>query len=301
MIPYGSLVVYVTPRRMRRHIKRLLPNQDWHSNDGALSTAAVAAANYGDVVKTSEGVPILVERATLVDLLMGIKRQTQIIYPKDIAWICLKLGIGPGAKVLEAGCGSGGLTLALSWFCGPTGQVISHDARPEFVKLARRNLDWAGLGANVELHERDIAQGFAAIEADALFLDMREPWLHLDKIPTAVKRGAMVGFLLPTAPQVSQLLAGLETGAFGEIEVHELLLRAWKPLADRLRPQDRMAAHTGFLVFCRQQKPCPEFAASKRQGTRERKQQAALDARLADRKEQKTAPDQETALQEEDY
>lgn len=283
MIPYGTLVVYVTPRRLRRHIKRLLPDQDWHSNDGALRAADVAASNYGDVVKTSEGVPVLVERATLVDMLMGIKRQTQIIYPKDIAWICLKLGIGPGVKVIEAGCGSGGLTMAFSWFCGARGYVVSHDARDEFVKLARRNLDWACLGDNVQLYQHDIAEGFLCTDADALFLDVREPWLYLDKIPDAVKRGAMLGFLLPTVPQVSQLLVGLETGPFGEIEIHELLLRAWKPLADRLRPQDRMAAHTGFLVFCRFQEPCPEFTASKRQGTRERKQQAALEARLAAR------------------
>jgi len=281
MIPYGSLVVYVAPKRLRRHIKRLLPGEDWHSNDGALKACDVAAADYGDVVKTSEGVPIRVEQATLVDMLMGIKRQTQIIYPKDIAHICMKLGAGPGRKIIEAGCGSGGLTLAFSWYCGPGGRVVSHDLREEFVRLARRNLDWAGLGANVSLHVRDIGEGFMDSGADALFLDVREPWLYLEHIPKAVKAGSMLGFLLPTVGQVSQLLAGLERGPFGEVEVLELLLRPWKPLADRLRPQDCMTAHTSFLVFCRQQPQNAEFAAMMPKGTRERKQQAALDARLA--------------------
>ena len=77
---------------------------------------------------------------------MGLKRQTQIIYPKDIAHICMRLGVGPGRTILEAGCGSGALTIALSWFAGPNGKIVSHDAREEFVRLARRNLDWAQVG-----------------------------------------------------------------------------------------------------------------------------------------------------------
>lgn len=278
MIPWGALVVLVTPK-LRRHIKRLLPDENWQSNDGCLAASDVAAADYGDVVLTSLGVPIRVEQATLVDKLMGIKRQTQIIYPKDIAQICLKLGAGPGRVIVEAGCGSGGLTLALSWYCGSDGKVVSHDAREEFVKLARRNLDWAGLGDNVELHHRDIADGFAAENGDALFLDVREPWLYLEHIPNAVKKGAQIGFLLPTIGQVSQLIAGLEKGPFGEVEVCELLLRQWKPLADRLRPQDRMAAHTGFLIFCRLQPQSEVFANYLPKGTRERKQEAARKAR----------------------
>lgn len=278
MIDFGSLLVFVTPKK-RRYIKKLQQGEDWHTNDGVLTADAVAAANYGDVLKTSLGMPVRIEEATLPDMLMGIKRKTQIIYPKDIAQICLRLGAGPGRKLLEAGCGSGGLTLALSWFCGPTGKVISHDAREEFARLARRNLDWAGLGDNVELHCRDIATGFADKDADALFLDVREPWLYLRQAQEALKPGASAGFLLPTIGQVSQLLAGLEEAPFGDVEVCELFIRPWKPLADRLRPADRMTAHTGFLVFCRQQARSEEFDEWLPLGTRERKQQAALLAR----------------------
>lgn len=275
MIPFGSLVIYATPRK-RRYLKRLVAGETWHTNDGALAYDDVAKLDYGAIAFTSLGMPVRVERPGLIDLLTGIKRQTQIIYPKDIAYICLKLGVGPGRKIIEAGCGSGGLTLALSWHCGPTGRVISHDAREEFAKLARRNLDWAGLGENVDLYARDIEAGFAADNADALFLDMREPWLYLDKIEPALKPGAPIGFLLPTTGQVSQLLAAMENGPFGDIEVCELMLRPWKPLADRLRPTDRMAAHTGFLIFARLQPQSPEFAAFLPAGTRERKQRAAL-------------------------
>lgn len=279
MIPYGSLLVYVTPKG-RRYLKRLEEGQDWHSTDGILPAAQVAALDFGSETRTSLDVPMLVQEATLTDRLQGIKRQTQIIYSKDIAYLCLRLGAGPGRTIIEAGCGSGGLTTGLSWFCGPTGRVISHDAREEFVALARRNLTWAGVGDNVELHHRDIAEGFAATNADALFLDVRTPWEYLQHAAMAVRPGATLGFLLPTVDQVSKLLMGLEQGPFAETEVCEIFIRRWKPLADRLRPEDRMTAHTGFLVFCRQQQCSADFLSRKPLGTRERKQEAARLARL---------------------
>lgn len=281
MISYGSLVVYVTPKG-RRYIRRLEPDSDFNSTNGSLPAAEVAGCEFGAVAHTNLGVPVRIERATLTDILMGVKRNTQIIYPKEIAWICLKLGAGPGRRIIEAGCGSGALTVALSWFCGKDGKVISHDCREEFTKLAARNLNWAGVGNNVELHVRDIADGFAANGADALFLDVREPWLYLNQILAAVKPGASIGFMLPTVPQISKLLAGLEQKSFGSVEVSEILIRNWKPLADRLRPNDRMVAHTGFLVFCRQQEQSREFDYYLPPGTRERKQQAALAERLTD-------------------
>lgn len=280
MIAYGTLVVFVTPKG-RRYIKKLEEGRDWHSQDGILRAADVAASDFGGMARTSGGVPIRIDEASLADRIMGIKRQTQIIYPKDIAYICLRLGAGAGRVIAEAGCGSGGLTLALSWFCGPDGKVISHDIREEFTRLARRNLDWANLGGNVELHCRDIADGFAVEGADALFLDVREPWLYLTQAAAAVKKGAQLAFLLPTAPQLSQLLLALEDSPFGEVEVCEIFLRQWKPNADRLRPQDRMTAHTGFLVFCRQRQALPEFERWLPRDTRERKQDAAKMARLA--------------------
>ena len=174
------------------------------------------------------------------------------------------------------------MTCGLSWFCGPTGRVVSHEAREEFAKLARRNLEWAGLGENVTIHHRDIADGFCVDNADALFLDVRTPWEYLDHALRAVRPGGMFGFLLPTVDQVSKLLLGIEQRPFAEVEVCEILVRRWKPVADRLRPEDRMTAHTGFLVFCRQQERSEAFETFVPLGTRQRKQEAARQARLAE-------------------
>lgn len=279
MIEYGSLVVLVSPRG-RKYIRRLTEGEDWHSTDGILAASEVAQHSFGEEVYTHLGVPLLLEEATLFDRLQGIKRQTQIIYAKDIAQICLMLGAGSGKTIAEAGCGSGGLTLALSWFCGPTGRVVSHDAREEFVALARKNLTWAGLGANVELHHHDIENGFLVHNADALFLDVRTPWLYIDQALAAVRPGATLGFLVPTTDQIKELLLALEQRDIAHIEVTEILKRNWKPLADRLRPEDRMTAHTGFLVFCRHQKVSEDFRSRTHMGTRERKQEAARQKRL---------------------
>ena len=150
------------------------------------------------------------------------------------------------------------------------------------MKLARRNLEWAGVGDNVEIVHRDIADGFCIDNADALFLDVRTPWEYLDHAVKAVKPGAMFGFLVPTVDQVSKLLMGLEKGPFADIEVCEILMRNWKPVADRLRPEDRMVADTGFLIFARHQERSAKWDECRTAslGTRERKQEAARRERL---------------------
>ena len=289
---YGDLVILLSPRGKRR-MMRVEEGRDWHTQDGVVSMADLAAAAFGSVVRTSLGVPFRVLRPQLHDLIMGIKRQTQIMYPKDMGLICLKLGVGAGRTILEAGSGSGGFTIALSWFSGPAGRVHTFEAREEFHKLARRNLDWAGVGENVSLHLRDIGDGFGLDDpavlngqkADALFLDVRTPWEYLDHALEALVPGAPLAFLLPTVDQVSRLLLALERGPFEETEVCEILVRPWKPVPDRLRPADRMSAHTGFLVFSRHQERSPLWDEHLVLGTRERKQHAARLARLGQTEE----------------
>lgn len=285
----GDLILLVSPRGKRRMLR--LENDgkhDLHTQDGVLGMETLAATSFGGEARTSLGVPFRVQRPVLWDLVMGIKRQTQIMYPKDMGLVCFKLGVGPGRTVLEAGSGSGGFTIALSWFAGPTGRVHTFEAREEFHKLARRNLTWAGVGGNVNLHLRDIADGFGLDDpavlggnrADALFLDVRTPWEYLEQAVAALVPGAPLAFLLPTVEQVSRLLLALERGPFEETEVCEVLVRPWKPVPDRLRPADRMNAHTGFLVFSRQQERSSAWDEHLVLGTRERKQHAARLARL---------------------
>ncbi|MCC8194187.1 MAG: tRNA (adenine-N1)-methyltransferase [Deltaproteobacteria bacterium] len=279
MPAYGDLFILVTPKG-KRIMRRLREGEDVHGNDGVLPAADIAAAEFGQIVVTRQGCPYRLMRPSLYDLLRGVKRQTQVLYPKDIGYICVRLGVGNGTHVIEAGSGSGTLTMALSWFSGDTGHVYTYEAREEFYKLSGRNLEWAGLGRNVTRCLRDIAEGFDQTDADALFLDVRTPWEYLDNALAATRPGARFAFFVPTVNQVSALLRGMETRAFADIEVEEVFIRRWKALADRLRPDDRMIAHTGFLVFARQQAMSEAFDARTPKGTRERKQEAARRERL---------------------
>jgi len=254
MPAHGELVQMVSPKG-KRYLLRAGASDALHTHDGVIPMEDIVNAVYGATLMTHKGKPYRLLRPTLYDLVKGVKRQTQIIYPKEIGYICMKLGVGAGRRIIEAGSGSGSLTVALSWFAGETGRIYTYEQRPEFYDLCRKNLEWAGVGHNVEQFNRDISEGFLQDNVDALFLDVRTPWDYLEQAAAAVAPGAPLGFLLPTTNQVSDLLAGLEKGPFAGVEVLEILLRRYKPVPDRLRPDDRMVAHTGFLVFARQQHP----------------------------------------------
>ena len=156
-----------------------------------------------------------------------------------------------GSRVIEAGTGSAGLTTALAWAVAPGGEVFTYEVRPEIYQLARRNLERVGLLPYVSMHQVSIASGFRQRDVDAVFLDVREPWQYLDHVRTALRPGGFFASLLPTTNQVSLILAGLESNGFADVVVEELLLRGYKPVPERLRPDDMMIAHTGFLVSAR--------------------------------------------------
>ncbi|NJB68635.1 tRNA (adenine57-N1/adenine58-N1)-methyltransferase [Desulfobaculum xiamenense] len=299
MLEPGQLVLLISPKG-KRYMKVLDLEQDLHVQEGILSMADVAAAEFGSVVYTHLGKPFRLVRPSLADMVKGVRRQTQVLYPKEIGYLLVKLGIGAGKTVIEAGSGSGSFTVALSHTVGSTGRVYTYERRPEFAELCRKNLERYGLAGHVEqVVGHDIADGFvkntaeAGTLADALFLDVRTPWEYVHHIASAIKPGSPVAFLLPTISQVSDLLKALEVAPFADVEVLEVLVRRWKTVPDRLRPEDRMVAHTGFLVFARHQERMDEFEAHRTLGTRERKQEAARLERLGEGGEAAEAPESE--------
>lgn len=246
----GDTVMLVAEDQKRTLIK-LQRGQQWHSNRGFIRHDELIGQPLGRMVVTRLGHAYLVLEPSTHDLIRYLKRTTQIIFPKDAAHIVQRLNLYPGRRVVEAGTGSGGLTLALARAVMPHGRVVSYEERAAMSELAGKNLARFRLLDYVDLKVRDAADGFDERNVDALFLDMREPWRCLPAARAALKGGGFFGALLPTANQVSELLRALEAHNFADVEVEELLLRAYKPNADRLRPADRMVAHTGYLIFGR--------------------------------------------------
>lgn len=250
--------VLLVSRDRKSFIIRLSPGARLSTHRGVVAHDDLIGVPWGAQVSSHLGYPFLLLRPSTDDLLRHLERTTQIVYPKDAGYITLKMRIAPGCRVIEAGSGSGGLTLLFAQAVSPTGRVYSYEIRPEIQQLARKNLERLGLAEFVEFKLRDIAEGFDEQDADALFLDLPNPWDYLSQAHAALVGGGFFGAILPTTNQVSRLLDALEKANFGLIEVEELLLRQYKAVSARLRPMDRMVAHTGYLIFARALVPLGE-------------------------------------------
>jgi tRNA (adenine57-N1/adenine58-N1)-methyltransferase catalytic subunit len=249
----GDWVLLLSPdRSAKRFFLRLVAGQQLHTHRGFIKHDEMIGQPYGSFVKTQLGQKFLLLQPSTFDFVMHVKRISQIIYPKEIGYIIMRLNVFPGARIIEAGTGSGALTLALSRIVQPNGRIYTYEEREDMSALARKNLDRGGVLDVVEQKLRDIRDGFDERQADALFLDVREPWLFITQAHAALKGGGFFGSLVPTANQLSELLQEMETaGGWADIEVTEIMMRNYKPVAERLRPEDRMIGHTGYLLFAR--------------------------------------------------
>ena len=250
MLKEGDTVQIVDKKN--RFFLRLKKGEILGTHKGNVSHDNIIGKNYGDIVETHLGEKFTILRTTIYELIMyGIKRKTQIIYPKDSAYITLRLGITDGMKVLESGLGSGGLTIVMANAVKPTGKIYGYEIKESHLKNLIKNIELAKLEDYVETFHKDLGEPLPENFFDAAFIDVREPWKYLNNIYNSLKIGANIGFLLPTTNQVSELLKELEKFRFYQTEVLEILLRKYKPVPDRLRPEDRMVAHTGYLIFSR--------------------------------------------------
>jgi len=244
-------LVQLVADRNKSFIFRLKPGEIFQSHHGVIHHEALIDIPWGSQVKTHLGKVFIILQPALDDLLRAIPRTTQIIYPKDIGYIIVTMGIGPGSNVIEAGTGSGALTIALAYVIGDTGKLISYDKEEKNILTAKKNLVSFGLENYVTLKNQDIANGFDETNFQAVFLDLPNPEDYCSQIRKALIPGGYFGCILPTANQVSALITSLKRYNFSFIEVSELLHRYYKTTATRFRPEDKMVSHTGYLVFAR--------------------------------------------------
>lgn len=250
----GDLALLVG-KSHKTFIVRLAHGNKIQTHRGVLEHDDLIGQSWGSQVFSHQGSSFFLFEPTLADLLLNLPRITQILYPKDIGFILVTMGIGPGMQVVEAGTGSGALTTAMAYIVGQHGHVYTYENRSEMQKLARKNIHRLGFDDRVTFNLRDIGQGFDQDDADALFLDLPNPEDYLHHVRAALKPGGFFGSILPTTNQVSRLLVALGRHDFSFVEVCETLLRYYKPVSQRLRPTDRMIAHTGYLIFARTVQP----------------------------------------------
>ena len=237
--------------RGKQHIVQLKPNGNLQTHLGQIKFDDLFGLYWGSHVKSHTGKNFLLLQPSLHDILLNIRRSGTIMYPKDMGYIILNMNIVRGTRIIEAGSGSGAFTTALAVSVGPEGHVYSYDIREDTQSLAQKNLEKLGLSERVTFTCQDIGYGFNESAADALFLDLPNPEDYIEMARNALKPGGFFGSLLPTTNQVSRLLEALNANNFSFIEVCEIIQRQYKPVPARLRPDDRLTAHTGFLVFGR--------------------------------------------------
>ncbi|HEX4162284.1 MAG TPA: tRNA (adenine-N1)-methyltransferase [Acidimicrobiales bacterium] len=246
----GERVLLVDPKD-RRYLITLVDGAMFHTHAGIVAHDDLIGSCEGRTITGSTGRSFLVLRPTLGDVVLKMPRGAQVIYPKDLGAILIAADIGPGQRVLEAGVGSGALSMT-ALRAGAT--VIGYELREDFAERARANVA-ATLGpdAPYTVEIRDVTQGIDERDLDRILLDMPEPHKVIAAAGEALRPGGILLAYLPTINQTALLRQALaETHApFGMAETQEIMRRTWHVEARSVRPDHRMVGHTGFLTTAR--------------------------------------------------
>ena len=250
--------VLLVDQRGKRHLIFLRKSETFHSDRGWVSHDAIIGQPEGSWVRSSMGLRHLAMRPTLAEYVLEMPRGAQVIYPKDLAMILFWADIYPGCRVLEAGMGSGALTLALLRAVGPEGRVISYEQRDEFARRALANIHMRlGEVSNLTVRLGPVEEGLGDEEpVDRLLLDLPEPWKLVAGVATVLRPGGILLSYVPTIIQSQQTTEALQRDRrWALVETFETLVRPWNIEGSSVRPFHRMVAHTGFLTVARRVVP----------------------------------------------
>ena len=245
-------------QRGKRHLILLRKGETFHSDRGWIKHEDIIGQSDGSWVRTSKGTRCLALRPTLAEYVLDMPRGAQVIYPKDLAMVLFWADIFPGARVLEAGMGSGALTLALLRAVGSEGKVITYEQREDFARRALANIKMRmGEVSNLAVRLRPVEEGLAEEEpVDRAVFDLPEPWHLVDPVTRVLRSGGVFLSYVPTIIQSHQLSEALRRHpGYSLVETFETLMRPWNIDGLSVRPFHRMVAHTGFLTVARRVVP----------------------------------------------
>lgn len=243
--------VLVFRDRRKKWLVRPKDTPKLHTHLGILDVSALVGGPYGTVATTTLGDELFVLKPTIEDLLMKLSRRTQVIYPKDLGVMVMKLGVCSGSRVVETGTGSGATTALLAYLVRPGGIVYTYDINPEFQAVARKNIEKLDLSDYVKFKVGDARQGFAESEIDAGVLDVGDPWEVVRSMKDALKPSAPMVAVTPTTNQAERLVARMKDEGFVAIETLEILARNLEARVGMTRPSNHMVGHTAYLTFAR--------------------------------------------------
>lgn len=241
-------------QRERTYLVTLQAGATYHTHAGTLAHDDLIGRPEGTEVATAGGMSLVAFRPRFADYVLKMPRGAQVVYPKDLGPILLEADVSEGARVLEAGTGSGALTIALCRAVGEHGRVVSYELRPEHLERARANVEgyFGKIPERLELRAGDVIQAADGPDRfDRVVLDLPEPWVPLPVVRPALEPGAIVCAYLPTTVQVQQLVVSLPGAGLRHLETFEVLRRTWHVTARSVRPDHRMVGHTGFMVLAR--------------------------------------------------
>lgn len=243
----------LTDRKGRRYLLTLKTGASFHFHRGIVLHDQIIGLPDGSRVVSTGSETLTVFKPTYADYVLKMPRGAQVIYPKDVAIMLMQADVYPGARVLEAGLGSGATTMALLRAVGPEGRVIAYEQREDFAERALANIDeFLGKVENLEVRMGSIYEPIEPTEVDRVSLDLPEPWRALPQVESALRPGGILVCFLPTILQVQRLTTELEAQPrWTSVWSQETLTRTWHIEGQSVRPDHRMVAHTGFLTFAR--------------------------------------------------
>ena len=233
----------------RRYLLTLREGGQFHTHAGITAHDSILGRPEGSTVRSNSGARYLTLRPTLADFILAMPRGAQVIYPKDLGPLLILADIFPGARVLEAGVGSGALSMAL---LRAGAEVTGYEIRDDFATKAQANVaSFLGEGCPYRVEQRDVYEGIDETGLDRVMLDLPEPWRVVKHAAAALRPGGILVSYLPTIGQVAQLREALDACPFILAETIEVLQRSWHVEGQSVRPDHRMVAHTGFLSAAR--------------------------------------------------